>query len=195
MPGSSATTPDSRPTGTKASSGPKRPSTCPTTTGVHVPEVQLWLSEDNAGSVSPESLGKLARLFREQTVEKLSGVGWNVVDSPGPQTLSVRLALTEAVGANAVGNVLTSVPYASTPAIQLTSRATDVHVFVGKASSEVQVVESRTGKVLAEGIDRRVGTHSLGNIGSTWGDVRDAIGVWSTRIARGLSKLGDESSE
>ena len=67
--------------------------------------------------------------------------------------------------------------------------AADVHVFVGEVSTEVQVVDSTTGVILAEAMDRRVGTHSLWNAASTWGDVKDAMGIWTDRMADGLSKL------
>ena len=157
--------------------------------GLFVPEIEFWLSEGNESSLSKENAERLASLFRAKTIEKLQEQGWRIVEEPGERTVSVRLALTELEGANRYGNIITSVPYVSTAAIQALAITSDVNVFVGQASTEVQVVDSSTGKVLAEGLDRRVGAHSVVNIGSTWGDVEDAIEIWSGRIARGLSKL------
>ena len=123
-------------------------------------------------------------VVNERLVEK----GWELADAPGPRVALVRLALTEVDGAHPVGNILTSLPYASSGAIQLLAVTADVHVFVGKVSTEVQVTDSTTGVILAEAVDRRVGSHSLLNMGSTWADVEDAIGVWVDRLARGLAK-------
>ena len=159
---------------------------------VWVQKVELWdassQSGGEVGEMATDDAKRLAGMFREKTVAELGKQGWDIATGPGPRVLGIRMALTELDGANRFGSVLTSVPYMTTPAIQLMSAATDVHVFVGQASTELQITDSDSGKILAEAYDRRVGAHSLGNIGSTWGDVEDAIKVFAKRLAKGLSK-------
>ena len=151
-----------------------------------IPEIEFWIA-DGAGA-EDEDAQKLAALFREKLSDKMIANGWSEATASGPGVIDLRIALTELKGASRFGNALTSLPYLSTQVIQLTSAATDVHVFVGQASTELQISDSSTGVILAEAIDRRVGAHSLGNFASTWGDVKDALGVFAQRISEGLSK-------
>ncbi len=155
---------------------------------IHVPIVELWLSEENEDQLTPENAARLSSLFRTTLIQKMKQRGWDSVDEPGARIATIRIALTEVNGASSFGNVLTSLPYVTTNALQLLAITSDVHVFVGEASTEVQVLNGGSGEILAEGVDRRVGAHSMSNIGSTWGDIEDAIGVWTDRIAEGLAK-------
>ncbi|MFT5732589.1 MAG: hypothetical protein ACI80K_004401 [Paracoccaceae bacterium] len=154
-----------------------------------IQEVEIWAANrrDSEGLVD-EDAERLAVMFHEKTVEELEKQGWLIATEPGPRVAHLRLALTELDGANRFGSILTSIPYMTTPAIRLASAATDVHVFVGEASAELRLTDSTTGIVLAEAYDRRVGSHRLRNIGSTWGDVEDALDVFASRIAKGLAR-------
>ena len=154
-----------------------------------VPPVELWVTDDVRDELDAEDAARLCGLFRAKVLEKFGEHGWKITSEPGPRVCTVRMALTELEGANPYGNIVTSLPYQTTTAIQVLALTADVHFFVGQASTEVQVVDSATGEVLAEGLDKRVGAHSVWNIGSTWGDVEDAMDVWADRIAEGLSKL------
>lgn len=156
---------------------------------LYLPAVEIWLSEANQASISTESASKLAQLYHDQAVEKLRDQGWAVVASPGRRTAIVRLSLTELESPNAVGSILTSVPLISTLAIQVTAATADINVFVGEASTEVQIIEATTGKILAEARDRRVGAHTLLNMGSSWADVEDIIDIWTTRLGDGFAKM------
>ena len=156
---------------------------------LYLPQVEIWLSKENQATISIESAGMLATLYHDQAVAKLRERGWTVVDEPNYGSAVIRLALTELESPNTAANILTSIPIISTMAIKLTAIATDVHVFVGEAATEVQFVDAKTGKVLAEARDRRVGTHSMLNMGSTWDDVKDSIDVWTTRLADGMAIL------
>ncbi|MFT6042236.1 MAG: hypothetical protein ACI9C2_002415, partial [Gammaproteobacteria bacterium] len=146
---------------------------------LYVPQVEIWLSKENQATISIESASMLATLYHDQAVEKLRDRGWYVVDTPNMSSAVVRLALTEIESPNTAGSILTSIPIASTMVIKLTSIATDMHLFVGEASTEVQIVDARTGALLAEARDRRVGIHALLNMGSSWADVKDTIDVWT----------------
>lgn len=157
--------------------------------GLYVPPVELWLTEEDRNQISSEDLGMLANLYRSLAIEKLQDHGWIIVDVADNRCITIQIALTEANSPNAVGSVLTSVPYMTTAAIQLTALATDIHLFVGQASTEVKVLDSMSGEILAEAIDRRVGTHSPLNMGQTWADVKDVMDKWTDTLAEGLSKI------
>lgn len=151
---------------------------------IQVVDVEVWEYE----GLDRGEAERIASLFQSQVQERLAADGWRISNEPGSRTLSIRLALTEVEGANRFGSFVTSIPYLTTEAIRLASAASDVHVFVGKASTELQILNSETGALLAEAYDRRVGDHRLQNMGSTWGDVEDAIEVFAERIAEGLTR-------
>lgn len=154
-----------------------------------VPNVEMWLSQDNDKKLTKENAGRISGMFRSRTLELIAKRGWRIADKPGKRTATLRLALTELNAADPVGNLVAgSAPYLGT-AVKVLAITADVHFFVGEVSTEVQILDSTTGKILAEALDRRVGNHSVWNTGSTWGDVEDAIGVWTERLAHELSKL------
>ena len=162
-------------------------------TSVYVPPVELWVSEDAKEKLDAENAARIATLFRTQTIEKLEARGWTIADEasstePGARVAALRLALTEVDGTNSFGNFLTGLPSTPGTVIRLAAITADVHLFVGEVSTELQIVDASTGKVMFEALDRRVGAHSFKNLGATWGDVEDAIEVWSDRLAEGLSK-------
>ncbi len=59
---------------------------------------------------------------------------------------------------------------------------------MGQVSTELQILDSSNGNVLAEAYNRRVGAHTLRPIGSTGGDVEDAVGEFAERLATGLER-------
>lgn len=151
-----------------------------------VPQIKLYVSE--ASGITPEDAGRLSSMFRDQVTKRLQEVGWEIAKQPGKRTLTLSIALTELNAANPYLNGVTAVtPYLSV-GIKALAITADVHVFVGEVSAEMQIVDSSSGEILAEAIDRRVGSQSILNVGSTWGDVEDAMEVWAERIAVGFTK-------
>lgn len=155
---------------------------------VVISPVELLLPEDSKADLATEDAQRLTKLFRDAVSKNLGEHGWTIAASAAPRTLTVHLALTEVTGASPiVSGAIRLVPYVGLIDMAVVLAA-DVHMFVGKVSTEIQVVDSMSGRVMAEGIDRRVGTRGITNLGSTWGEVEDAMGVWAERLAKGLSK-------
>lgn len=158
---------------------------------VWIPAVSLVLDEGTETDLGQQDINRLAALFRASVRAKMEVEGWRIVEEPGERVLAIHLALSELEPADPVANVVTATAPYLAEAVQVLAVAADVHVFVGKVSTEVRVEDSASGQVLAEGIDRRVGAQSVANMGTTWGDVKDAMDVWSDRIAIGLTKVGN----
>jgi len=155
---------------------------------VCVPQVELRLSKTNQDDLQPQNANRLATLFRTSAMDKLKEKGWIIAAEPGERTFTIRLALTELNPANPYANVVTGLPTYINTATLVLGVTTDVHLFVGKVSTEVQVIDSEDGTILAEALDRRVGSQSPLNMGSTWGDVEDVIDIWTDRLAAGFTR-------
>ena len=155
---------------------------------VLVPEVELWDLGRNVAGLAADDAERLASWFQRATEAELRHRGWRIATAPGARVLSVRIALTELNGANRFGNILSSVPEVPAASFMLLAAPRSAQAFVGKASAELQLVDSGTSRILAEACDRRVGTGSTAPIGDTWADVEDALKTFASRIATGLSK-------
>jgi hypothetical protein len=117
------------------------------------------------------------------------GQDYKIVDYPGPNTLRLRVAITEAKGAKVVGNTITTIVPQARLLSTLSGLATNTQVFVGKAAIEGEITDSMSGERLAAAVDERAGAKSLRGIGGKWKDVDNAFKYWAERIQKRLAEL------
>ncbi len=149
--------------------------------------VTIWANPDSELSEVPaEERQQLANAFHAAMLEALSE-DFEIVQVPGPNTIRVRVALTEAVASSPVlDTISTYIPQARTLTAILTL-GSDTKAFVGGARAEGEARDAETGVLLAAGIDRRAGTKALGdNTLDSWGDVRKVFEVWAVRFRDNL---------
>ncbi len=149
--------------------------------------VTIWTTPDTELSEVPaDERQELANAFHEALQETLKE-DFEIVQVPGPNTIRLRVALTEAVASNPVlDTVSTYVPQARLVSTVLTL-GSDTKAFVGQARAEGEARDALTGELLAAGIDQRAGTKALGDDTlDSWGDVRKAFEVWAERFRENL---------
>jgi len=154
---------------------------------VIVEPVSLWLGEDSPLSeVDPKQRKNLADELHSAVVAAL-GEDFEITDTPGPNTMRIRIALTDAeASAPVLDTVSTYIPQARLLQSVFTL-GSDTAGFVGEASAEAEVRDAVSGTLLAAGVDRRAGTKSVGGGSfSAWGDVRRAFKAWSDQFAQNL---------
>jgi hypothetical protein len=117
----------------------------------------------------------------------------NLVSRPGPGTLRLRFALSDAETSN--GTLKTLATY--TPYVMVAYKAGAVAFnngagyFSGSATSEAYATDSRTGALLWQGVDKRSGTVALvQNTTNSWNDVNNAMKAWSQQVVTRLQALG-----
>lgn len=156
---------------------------------VMVEPVTVWLApESDLKDVSTEERQQLVNEFHAAMVKKL-GEDFEIVDEPGPGTMRVRIALTDADQSEpALDTVSTYIPQVRLLQSAVTM-GSDTAGFVGEASAEGEVRDSETGTLLAAGVDRRAGTKAIGD-GSfdSWGDTRRAFEAWAEQFSANLRK-------
>ena len=156
---------------------------------VVVDPVTIWLaSGSRLKDVAPAERQQLANEFHSALVEELAR-DFDVVNEPGPQTLRVRIALTDAVASEpTLDTISTYIPQARLLQTVLTMDS-DTAGFVGEASAEGEVRDSETGVLLAAGVDRRAGTKAIGDdTFDSWGDARRAFDAWAEQFSDNLRK-------
>lgn len=160
---------------------------------VYLAPVEIWAGADsNLKGVPAAQRRALANLFYSNLHNALKP-GCTLVSKPVANTLRIRIALADAISADATKNTVASyAPYAST-AYTLGSLAFNkgVGFFAGSATVEGFASDARTGEVLWQAVDKRGGTGALvKNTLDEWLDVRHAFEAWSTQVAQKLRDIG-----
>lgn len=112
---------------------------------------------------------------------------YQIVKDPGADVMRIRIALTEAVGANVAMNSVSTVVPIGLVSSTTKKLATGSHAFVGKASVEVEILDTITNTRIVAAVDERAGRKNP--IGGKWGDAKSAFDYWAGRLASRLQQL------
>jgi hypothetical protein len=96
--------------------------------------------------------------------------------------MQVQVALTEAGESWAVLDTITSIIPQTRLLTGAKGMATGVSGFTGSASVEGKIVDTETGTILFEAVDRRGGTKSLRGVTNSWHDVEEGFRFWAEKI-------------
>ena len=139
------------------------------------------MRNESKEGVSRADVQRLANNFYSLLYANLSK-DFDMVTAPEWTTLRIQVAITDVEKSSAkLDTITTVVPVGRVISIGK-EFVTGKPTFVGEVSIEFKIIDARSGKLLAAGIDRRVGTKTLKEINS-WTDANNAIEDWS-RITR-----------
>ena len=143
--------------------------------------------------VPPEDLRRLATYLDSAIREQLKHE-YVIVNQPGPGTLRLRVAMTDAKGSKTTLDTLSNV---LPPMIAISSAKrliTGTHAFVGRAAVEAELLDSASGVRLLAAVDARAGRKVLRGKFGTWNDAKEAYDYWGERIRIRLHELRLESA-
>ncbi|MCM8529625.1 MAG: DUF3313 domain-containing protein [Lentisphaeraceae bacterium] len=147
--------------------------------------IEIWASkESDTKDLSKKELDNLMSLLNG-VVKQEVGKSFKVVSTPGPDTLRLKIALTDGESSEPITDTLSSVIPITLALSYLKKVATGRHLSVGKASVEAELVDSASGERLAAAMDSRYG--GKGGIEgkfSSWDDVQEAFEFWAQRFTR-----------
>lgn len=146
--------------------------------------------ESKLKDVPQDQLQNLAAIFGGKLGEQLSN-DYPVVNEPGPKTLRIQTAFTDAQATRTALKALSFVPW-GIPGLKfgvLKSKdlLTGKPVFAGEVTAEVKIMDAQSGDVLFAAVDRRVGGRLSGGWKS-WTDAEEAFQYWAVKIRYGLCK-------
>ncbi len=151
--------------------------------------VTIWAGEDSKVENLPEEDRDNIAHYLYSAVKKQLEKDYRIVDEPGEGTMRIRLALTEAGSSVRVMDILTTY----LPPARLISEgkrlATGTHAFVGRASVEVDVIDTVTNQRLAAAVDKRAGGKYYEGATDTWADVKQAADYWAEKISGKFNEL------
>ncbi len=156
---------------------------------VMVEPVTVWLGKDSQLlDVSPEDRQRMANDLWSKLIEVLRK-DYEIVHQPGPGTLRIQAAITEAEESSMVLDTVSSV----IPQMRAMSEAkylvTGTAGFVGKASVEAKMTDSETGELLLAGVDRRAGSKNVRGALNSWNDVEEVHTYWAYQVGYRLCEL------
>ena len=161
-------------------------------TKIYIEPVELWKSDDKdspLGKLSPENQQMLVSFLYTELNNELQK-SYTIVSSPGPDTLVLHSAVTEAKKSAPVRNLLTSIVPFGIAANILVTAAFGTGIGVGEVEVEAELLDGQTNQRLAAAVDRRAGTKALRTkFDGTWGDVKLAFEFWSQRLETRLVEL------
>ncbi len=154
---------------------------------IHIESVTLWRNE-KTDDVPEEEQQRLTDYLFRSLHEHLSE-DYKIVDEPGPNVLRLRAAITEAKGAKAVMNTITSVIPQLRLLTTIVGMSAGTSVLVGKAGIEGEITDSMSGQRLMAALDQRQGTKAVRGGVKTWSDVKLATEFWAEQLRKRLAKL------
>lgn len=156
---------------------------------VEIDSVGLW--GDASNNISPEDQQMLTDTLYKALQEDLSKY-FMIVPQAGPNTLRLRVALTQVQSAKPVLRTVTTVVPQLRVLGSIVGLAGDTAATVGSATVEMEVLDSVTNQRLAAGVDDRAGTKVLfaKRAYTSWGDVQAACSYWASRISWQLARHG-----
>ncbi len=161
-------------------------------TKIQLQPVEFWAGADSTVSPSDQqTLTTYAYNALKADLEK----HYTLVSQPGPDTVTLRVALMDATTATP-GLRSASVVIPQLKVLNMAqSMVTGSYAFVGSAEAEMKATDSSTGELLAAAVDKRAGGAGLKGAASfKWGDAQNAMDYWADRITTRLLQLQGRSS-
>ncbi len=114
---------------------------------------------------------------------------YRMVLRPEPGTIRIEVAITDVDRSEPVLDKITTIIPQSLALTSLKGYITGKPGFVGEASVEAKFTDAQTGRLLAAGVDRRVGGKRLRKEMRSWEDVNQIMRYWSRQAAYRLCVL------
>jgi hypothetical protein len=152
---------------------------------IHIESVTIW-ADKKTDKVPEEEKQLLTDFFFHALHTELSK-DYKMVDQPGPNVLQLRAAITEAKGAKAVLNTITSIVPQLRLLTTIVGMSAGTSVLVGKAGLEGEITDSMSGDRLLAALDQRQGTKAMRGGVKTWSDVKLATEFWAQRLRKRLA--------
>lgn len=144
-------------------------------------------AEDSAlNKVPEEELQELLNYFDATVREQLAG-DYTFVNQPGPGTMRLRIALTEAKGAKVGLSAISAVTPVGLALNGMKKAVTGASTGVGSTGVEMELLDAQSGKRLAAAVDERVGTKTS-SFGE-WQSAKEAFDFWAQRLKTRLAEF------
>jgi hypothetical protein len=147
--------------------------------------VFFFSDESRYKGIHPDELKELSDIFHNAVVESL-GDAYPLVDEPGPDVMRLRIAITDVVANKPGMGAISTVMPIGLALSTIKKGVTGTHTGVGRASIEVEILDSMTNERIGAAIDTRPGGKIEGF--TKWGAVKGAFKFWAKRLRTWLDE-------
>ena len=156
---------------------------------IHLDSVTLWASNPGQTKLTDADQQMLTDIVYKALYDALNE-RFLMAEHPGPQTIQVRAALTQAKGANVPLNTITTVVPQLRILTTVGGLGADTAALVGSASIEIEGRDEISDRLLIAAVDSRAGNKSLTTMWSKWADVEAAANFWGKHVADFFARQG-----
>lgn len=151
---------------------------------VMMDEVVFFFNTDSDyHGIHPSEIQELSEKFYSIYIKALGDI---LTDSPGPDVVRMRLAVTDIEPSNPVSGAMTTVVPVGLAVSLIKKGVTGEYTGIGSASAEVEFLDSLTNERLAVGIDKAPGGKlDVGELSP----VESAFEYWAGRLAAFMKSL------
>ena len=136
-----------------------------------------------------KELTDLADAFSKAIMMNLAG-SYEFTDKSGPGVMRLRVALTNLNPNNPVTGTITTIIPIGILASGVKKGATGEHIGMGEVSFEGEILDSRSGEILAAVIDAESGKkYKIHKSVSKWGQTIDIFNKWAQTLRKRLDTL------
>jgi hypothetical protein len=150
--------------------------------------VQFWAGADSKLGADVEHM--MSAYLYNAVRDDLTKQQFQLVDLPGRGVIRVQLAIMDATAATPILRTVSVIIPQARLLNQAQELLTGSYGFSGSAEVALKATDSRTGQLLAAGLDRRSGGGALRQAAVwQWGDAKAAMDLWSQRLTERLAEL------
>jgi hypothetical protein len=152
--------------------------------------VTIWINAERqmtSGPVSIQDKQRLADMLYAAIKEALEK-DYTLVRTFGPDTMRVRVAITELRASTTSLDTISNIPILRLPS-NVRKLSSGTHSFVGRVAIEGELTDAVTRRRLAAAVDRRTGGKTFIGASKTWDDVEQSFKYWAQRLRARLAEL------
>lgn len=145
--------------------------------------VFFFKTDSDYKGIHPSEIQELSKKFYSIFVKTLGDI---FTDTPGPDVVRMRLAVTDIEPSNSVSSAMTTVVPVGLAVSLIKKGATGEYTGIGSASTEVEFLDSMTNERVAVAIDRAPGGKmDIGELSP----VESAFEYWAGRLSAFMKSL------
>lgn len=145
----------------------------------------IYMLGERAAKLPADERNNLATYLHNGFVKRMSQ-RMRIVDTPGPKTLRLRLAIADIDAASPKINTVTTIVPVGRLLSETQRLTTGTQKFAGSAVMEAEFLDASTGTVLAAGVDRKFGKKRIRTSTTKWGEVEKIFDTWAVEMTNNL---------
>lgn len=155
---------------------------------IQLDRVIVFIDDDaKYEGIDPNDLKDLTDYFHKALFEALSD-RFIFVPNSGIGTIRMRIALTDVTPSKPAMNTVSTIVPVGLAVSTVKRGTTGTGLAVGRASVEMEIIDSMSGRRLAAAVDHRAGGKQV--FSNKWADTKKSMDYWATKVETLMINVG-----